>query len=203
MTRLKYKVFGIGVPKSGSNSLADALTHLGYNVLHFGREEFQEKSDKALRFRKNLELDRDALTGFERFTAFVDSPVWHSFKRLSIENPNAKFVLTYRDPAACALSWMRMQHYLHRSIQPADAPQNFSAARRRVEDHIDAVFDFFAHNTNKLLILDQADPSHVKWKQLAKFLELKTPHNKPFPHSFQHKGFVVKGKLNSGRLPCE
>lgn len=192
------KIFGVGVPKSGSNSLADALTVMGYSVIHFGREKFRRETDAVEEFSKNIAADKPAISGFKNFDAFVDSPVWFNYQRLATENENAKFILTYRDPAACAFSWVRMQHYLHRKILPDTAPQNFSEFKEMAEKHIDRVFEYFKHDTKRLLLLDHSDSDEVKWEHLAKFLNRPAP-KKVFPHSFPHTQFMKRKHANQGR----
>lgn len=189
MTKAKQKVFGIGVPKSGSNSLAKALQALDYKTVHFGNEQFGKQTDLPKKFLSNLENDRAALSGFGAYDAFLDSPIWWNFQRLARENKNAKFILTYRDPSACAFSWIRMNHYLKKSIFPKDSPQDYTSFFEMTKKHIDEVFNFFKHDTKRLLLLDQSDTDEKKWSHLCNFLEHDTPDQK-FPHAFSHNGFM-------------
>ena len=76
----KEIIFGIGLPRTGTTSLASALTRLGYVMLHDP---------------KNLDLD---FYDHKTYSGFTDTPIWWPdfFIQLEQKFPNAKFINTYR-----------------------------------------------------------------------------------------------------------
>lgn len=69
------KVFGIGLPRTATASLCEALKILGYNVRHYPKY----KSRVA------------------KFEAITDSPIPLYYKELDKEYPGSKFILTVRN----------------------------------------------------------------------------------------------------------
>ncbi|PSQ96731.1 MAG: hypothetical protein BRD55_05500 [Bacteroidetes bacterium SW_9_63_38] len=74
------KVFGIGLSKTGTTSLAHALDHLGYNALHWRRE------GKTLGWPEFLYAD-----------AATDAPCSSQFEALYHTFEKSKFIYTVRD----------------------------------------------------------------------------------------------------------
>jgi len=176
------KVFGIGLSKTGTTSLTDALDILGIDSAHW----------------------RNPLTGqllsdidFRLLGACADACVSHHFERLYFEYPNARFVLTTRPLAA----WIRSfrKHYRHQYMT-----SDFDALRQRLSEgencrygseaaaisaglywnHPDEAAAYAAHDRrvrqffadkpkNKLLILDVF--SGDGWPELCGFLEREAP----------------------------
>lgn len=68
------KVLGIGLSKTGTQSLAQALMILGFNTKHYP---------------KNMD-------DFERYDALVDIPVSCRYKELDRKYPGSKFIFTNR-----------------------------------------------------------------------------------------------------------
>jgi Sulfotransferase domain len=77
----KPKIFGIGLSKTGTTTLAAALTTLGLNTLHWTNPLTNELISEA-----DLHL----------FDAFTDLPFCTSFERYFHMFPNAKFIYTTR-----------------------------------------------------------------------------------------------------------
>jgi len=75
------KVFGIGLPRTGTASLCEALVILGYHARHYPKY-----ADRA-----------------KRFDALVDTPICNCFENLDKEYPGSKFILTMRNP----LKWLK------------------------------------------------------------------------------------------------
>ncbi|HMQ07304.1 MAG TPA: sulfotransferase [Saprospiraceae bacterium] len=75
------KIFGIGLSRTGTTSLTEALNILGYGAIHFKNPmTSQIINDMDYRF----------------FDAFTDSPVSYRFENLYSLFPNAKFIYTER-----------------------------------------------------------------------------------------------------------
>ena len=97
------KIICAGFPKTGTKSMANALSHLGYNVHDF-EEHLEYNLDNYLRF-----FDGDI--GEEVFTEMysdvdvvVDQPACTIWNILHQQFPEAKVILMERDSAE---SWFR------------------------------------------------------------------------------------------------
>lgn len=154
------KVFGIGLTKTGTMSLAKALDILGYRTKHYPW----------------------SLEEIDQHDASCDIPVACRYKELDIMYPNSKFILTHR-PVAEWLNttslkppdehkpplWkIEARLRVYRSIH-WDRQKWHDGYIRHYED----VMSYFGPNSERLLLLpvDLED----KWTPLCKFL------NKPIP----------------------
>lgn len=177
------KVFGIGLSRTGTKSLADALEKLGFRSKHF-------PSLKAL------------LWDAERYDALTDTTVALFYKRLDELYPDAKFVLTVRDETSWLDSverfwaWSRRyrQNRADKKALKSGTITNivlygsdvFNAdlyvyARHR---HHEDVRRYFANRPGKLLELDICGGEG--YEKLCPFLGLDVL-DKPFPHIHQGK----------------
>ncbi|MEH6551792.1 MAG: sulfotransferase [Pseudomonadales bacterium] len=172
---LTPKVFCIGFHKTGTSSLAAALSALGYRVAgHIGVLD----PDIA----KNVY----PMTKYfaERYDAFQDNPWPIIFKDLDKEYPDSKFVMSIRD----SNSWIESQvkHFgsevtpMREWIYGVGCPLgNESVYIRRLEQHNNEVMEYFAHRPKDLLVMDFSKGDG--WKELCTFLGHENP-NIPFPH---------------------
>lgn len=86
------KVFGIGLGKTGTLSLANALKLLGYRAGHYAEALL------ALQYRSGrLEPRFDAIAHWD---ALADIPIAATYKTLDQEFPDSKFILTVREQEA-------------------------------------------------------------------------------------------------------
>ncbi len=171
----KNKVFGIGLSKTVTKSLAKALEILGYKAMHYP----------------------DSLDWIDKYDAATDIPVASSYKELDKKYPNAKFILTVRD----LKSWFRSMD-THSVLHPFHAKSEISLAwrkktwgsvdfnearRKRVyKKHVREVKEYFKKRKNKLLIMDICGGDG--WEKLCPFL------NKPIPKRKFPKLNVTKNK---------
>ena len=180
-------LFGIGKPKSGSNSLCDALEVLGLSCYHTGRENKNNNRSLHNQLLTNAHQSEAPLKHINcDYDAFVDYPIHAIYRRLFEDNNESKFILTYRPPDDIALSWCRMMQHKPQPL-PERMPTNFAEFSQAARDHCADVIEFFLDKPGQLLILDARDSDDVKWQLLAKFVGKKPPKNKPFPHSFNHQ----------------
>ena len=189
---VKPYIFGIGKPKTGSNSLCDALQVLGLNCYHTGRAN--KHNDRALHnqlLTNNHQREAPLKHIDSKYHALVDYPIHAIFKELHEDNPDAKFVLTYRPPDDVALSWCRMMQHKKQPLAER-LPTNFEKFSNEVRRHCTEVFEYFMPYPGSLLVLDSRDADAVKWSLLAKFLNKQPPKDKPFPHSFNHENWEPK-----------
>jgi hypothetical protein len=165
------KIFGIGLSKSGTNSLTEALTILGYNIAHYPGPNFFE------------ELAGNKLDGC------TDLPTALRYQALDKKFPGSKFILTRRDRS----TWLQSvrDHFQRR---PASTLGEWGKQNRKetygslvldkcnfAETHHNHHNDIFAYfgDRKDLLILDLESDS--KWEDLCAFLGHDIP-SVPYPH---------------------
>ena len=81
------KIFGIGLSKTGTSSLARALEILGYRTKDYLGVEKYVRGDLN-------SIDRNIITEND---AFTDTPIPSFYKELDRQYPNSKFILTVRE----------------------------------------------------------------------------------------------------------
>ncbi len=179
----RAKVFCIGFNKTGTISLHNALTSLGYRSLHWGGPPVREKIEQALAEGRPLVDD------LGDYDAYSDILVLSTnFATLDEQYPGSKFILTTRDVE----SWLKSRrehvarnvarraageyegHFLH-----VDEP----AWRREWVTHHAKVRDYFAHRPADLLVMDIIGGDG--YEVLCPFLGHET-RSDPFP--WQHQG---------------
>lgn len=177
------KVFGIGLPKTGTNSLTAALDHLGFRpALHCPWS--------------HAEI---ALCG-----SATDLPVAYRFKCLAHVWPDAKFIYTTRNIAEWLVSSERhftvkwpvarerelVAEYaggwvLHEAMLGMFGTCEFNrnAWLEGYHRHDADVRAFFRDQPDRLLVIDVTRDSggFVKWRALCRFLGCPMPHIE-FPH---------------------
>lgn len=92
-------LFCIGLPKTGTSSIARALDILGYRCLHDS-----ERASKA--FAEAVLNGRPLLSDLSGYDAFSDYPFDVNFPILDRQYPGSKFILTIlraRKPTALAV----------------------------------------------------------------------------------------------------
>lgn len=166
-TKSSSKIFGIGLSKTGTNSLALALQTLGYSAIHYPANMMQVEA-------------HDAVT---------DVSVSASFEDLDRLFPGSKFILTVREEDDWHESARR--HYLKRRNHMNEFALSihhrlygtftydralFSEAYKR---HHTRVQSYFAGRPSDLLRINLCDGS-VTWNTLCDFLGKPVP-NVAFP----------------------
>ena len=169
------RVFGIGLSKTGTTSLANAMRVLGYSAAHF--------PEPALMLTGRF----DAVDGFD---AAFDTPVCAVFHHLDRIYPGSKFIHTVRAPSDWIGSIER-----HMALRGADADRGFTGVLRQLlyggpgfdrERLLEAqrawdahVRRYFEARPNDLLEMDIA--AGHGWDHLCPFLH-EPPPATPFPH---------------------
>lgn len=169
MTRRSPKVFGIGFHKTGTTSLARALTLLGYRVT----------GPNGVNDPKIAENVYDlAYREAERHDAVQDNPWPLLYKELDQWFPGSKFVLTVRPTD----EWIRSQvrHFktattpMRTWIYGVGCPEgNEKIYTERYERHYRDVLTYFRDRPDDLLILDIT--AGEGWEKLCPFLDLPIP----------------------------
>jgi len=95
---MPLQVIGAGWGRTGTESLKKALEILGYNKCYHMFELMKEGS--RLKYWEELDANRstDFEALFEGYSAAVDFPVASYYKELMEQYPEAKIILTVRDP---------------------------------------------------------------------------------------------------------
>lgn len=185
------KVFCVGLSKTATTSLTAALRLLGFDAVHW------HASKHAFRYmdgdRKARDDGDDGIvidwTLFERHDAFADTPIARIYPRLDARYPDARFILTLRDPRRWLMSFADQfaagnldpfSARLHRDLYGTDGfdPERCLNAFQR---HTDQVRAHFVDRPGRLLEMDIG--AGDGWNVLCRFLDLPEPQQ-PFPRRF-------------------
>ncbi len=191
INRLKsknIKIFGIGLSQTGTKSLTQALTMLGFNTIHCPDDEVTLKELMAGNYNFSI------LNDFDGITDITVAPFYAQLDKLF---PNSKFILTIRDKE----SWLRSleeQWSTKPVFDDSLSPNETNMQRRRMlrvaaygtyafnEERLSYVYDlhyknvieYFKERPESLLIINIY--SGEGWEKLCPFLN-QTVLDKPFP----------------------
>jgi hypothetical protein len=181
------KVFGLGLSKTGTSSLGDALNLLGIKTIHYphGRNTLAD-----------LRSGNYKLSILEEYQGVVDIPVAPYYAQLDKIYPDSKFILTVRDKHSWLSSiethWRSRSTRMNKNPQYKEFTQFISAcvygSLRYNKDrflyvydtHVRNVKDYFRSRPEDLLILDICGGDG--WEKLCSFLGLPIPEAR-FPHA--------------------
>jgi 3'-phosphoadenosine 5'-phosphosulfate (PAPS) 3'-phosphatase len=173
------KIFGIGLSKTGTTSLAQALTLLGFKTRDYPGLSHYAPGDLS-------SIDAALL---EAFDALTDTPIPSFYRELDARYPDAKFILTVRDKAG----WLKSckKQFTQKLAEKQSATHNqlfmdlygctvfdeekFAAGYDRF---VQSVQDHFGDRPGKLLTLDVI--AGDGWEKLCPFLNKPVPEA-PFP----------------------
>jgi len=182
LEKVPTRIFGIGMQKTGTTSLAAALRILGYETAHWESPQWARWVWMEMQtYGKSLTL--------ERWYAATDFPIAPLYKELDKGYPGSKFILTIRKEDDWLRSverhwdpkynkwrkdweWDCFSHRMHQEVYGRRSfdPTVFLARYRR---HNAEVIEYFKHRSDDLLVL------HIEegdiWNQLCWFL------GKPLP----------------------
>ncbi|WP_223426851.1 sulfotransferase family protein [Tateyamaria pelophila] len=186
------KVFGIGLSKTGTTSLADALRLLGYRVADYPTD---------LRTLEQLRTGDYRLDVLETHDALTDTPAALCFKQLDALYPGSRFVLTERADRARWLRsvrdhWAFTEEWNAYAVYQAQFYRFMNVAvygLEKFEEHrFETVYDrhaaevrtHFADRPEDLLVLDVT--AGQGWPELCGFLGRLVP-DAAYPHSNSRK----------------
>lgn len=173
------KIFGIGLSKTGTSSLNEALNILNYKACHF----------PSIRYIPHT-LVRIKRKYLREFNALTDISVIPFYKKLDKQYPGSKFIYTCRDKSSWLESCRKYPRYqlplhqvpfkiikLRQEIYGTVKfdEQKFSEAYDR---HEQDVKQYFKNREQDLLILDITKEN--SWEKLCNFLQKPIPDQK-FP----------------------
>jgi Sulfotransferase domain len=176
------KVFGIGLPRTGTTSLHHACRALGLKSVHFPSDKTTENELRKGNYRLSVLNTADVLG---------DIPVPAVFPQLDRAWPGAKFILTTRDIE----SWISSEAQasfnhdpprpgtvrdFYRAILYGVTDYNEERFRWVFEDHHRRVYSYFSGPRQRdLLVMDVTKGDG--WEKLCDFLGCDVPEI-PFPH---------------------
>lgn len=181
------KVFGIGLSKTGTSSLGQALNALGVASIHYPHDPITYEELASARYDLSI---------LKKYQSITDIPVAPFYPQLDAVYPGSKFILTVRDLepwlASVENHWAFMRDWARRDAHFRRFSEFITARvygtheyhRDRFVDvyhkHVEAVTDYFSGRPQDLLVLDicQGDG----WEQLCTFLDIAVPEH-PFPHA--------------------
>lgn len=199
------RVIGAGFGRTGTLSLKVALERLGFGPCYHMTEVFRHPAHGA----DWLAAAAGALTDWERifagYGATTDWPGCSFYAELMRAYPEAKVVLTVRDPNRwyeSVRSTIYRASHVADGAPPGPGPQVPEALvwqspfSGRFEDRAHAVGVFEGHNrevrervpADRLLVFDVAEG----WGPLCRFLGTEVPPGEPFPHVKLAQQFVAR-----------
>lgn len=173
----REKVFGIGLQRTGTRSLAEACARLGWKALH----------GDYTRFPGGLDLADGVYADYDMF---CDTPFYLLYEKLDRRFPGSRFILTERDPDGWIESVRRLYRYnrnfenyapsrLHHTVVYGTPVFDAAAMLPVYEEHNRRVKEYFAGRPGDLLVLDLT--AGDGWDKLCPFLDREIPGEK-FPH---------------------
>ena len=191
---MALKVIGAGLGRTGTMSLKFALQQIGFDPCYHMIEVFQHQghAEKWEAIARGGAPDWDDL--FAGFQATVDWPSCHYWRELAKAYPDAKIILTERDPKA----WFKsISNTILPGLNTPPNPDPRREAQRRMAhlivieqalgghlDHDHVIDAYLRHNEavkrevppERLLIYDAPQG----WQPLCDFLGVRVP-DAPFP----------------------
>jgi hypothetical protein len=160
------KVFNIGYLKTGTTTMAKALSILGYRSVQWLRTGKEPKEGWIDHIKKS------------NYDAFSDAPVGRGafYKKLDEEFPKSKFILTIRDKESFIISVI---NYFKGSPWEKKTIQDSKQIIREYEERNRQIIEYFKDRPNDFLVMNIINEDG--WDKLCNFLDKPIP-KKPFPH---------------------
>ena len=194
---MALKVVGAGFGRTGTLSLKNALEKLGFAPCYHMMEVFPRPDHVRMWHRLAFEnaIDWDLL--FRDFQATVDWPSARWWREIAAHYPEAKVLLSVRDPEAWYKSMIDTIYQPMKWPVPDSVPelvrlQNEMARKAILEETFDNRFEDKAHaigvfKRHTQEVRDSIDPARLLvfdvkegWAPLCRFLEVPIP-DEPFP----------------------
>jgi hypothetical protein len=184
------RVFGVGMQRTGTSSLCEALRILGHDSAHW------ESGEWARAVWQEMNMWGRSRT-LERFYAACDNPIPLVYRWLDEAYPNSKFVLTVRDEGDWVRSVERLwshetnprrwtwdsdgfSHRVHSMIygQPTFDRDAFL---ERYRQHNAEVMSYFRGRPRDLLVMDMTSHLRSRWPELCGLLGVDRIPDVPYP----------------------
>lgn len=185
------KVIVIGLQRTGTTSMGQALLDLGYDVVA-GNSKVENylslgQKDKVLEYA-------------DQFDAYQDLPWIFLYKELDKKYPNSKFILTKRDEQ----DWIKsmVNHFGHTDTKlkkwayGAGCPKNNEDLYLEVfRNHYKEVEAYFKGRENDILTVEVGKDQ--SWDRLCSFLNKPIPKKKfPFENKRREKQSFFEKTIN-------
>lgn len=199
------KLIGVGVHRTGTSSVQMALGYLGFNAYH-GRSLWWHL-DHAKEWMKLLRTEPSArrLRFLHAFDAIAgDWPAFCFWEKLCAHWPDAKVLLTVRDPEVWATSFERTiaQSTDEARMSTADNTRLARAALWEpgaIWEHTDRASLIAAYNRHNQMVQETIAPERLLvmdvkdgWGRLAEHVGMETP-DIPFPNLNPPERFLADG----------
>lgn len=209
---MTLQVIGLGLGRTGTFSMKFALEHLGFGPCHH-MEEVDANDPEVLALWSSLAAGKgDIRSAYAGFSAAVDWPTAAFAPELYAAYPDAKFLLTQRDPEVWYASFSRTIYPL--ILPGAEAPEEMQPFLEMVRalvrktgfalpstpDEIIAACKRHGERARALIPTDQLLVHEVGqgWEPLCRFLGVPVP-DRPYPRSNNHKEFWES--IETGKPP--
>jgi hypothetical protein len=201
---LALDVIGAGFGRTGTLSLKVALEQLGFGRCYHMMEVFAKPEDALVwsRAHRGEAIDWDAL--FEGYRSSVDWPACNLWREQLAQYPEARVLLSVRDPESWYQSVMKTIYAITVQNCESDEPQRQAAGRWAMDIIWDPIFDdrmddrahvmdvFERHNEaviatvpkDRLLVFEASQG----WEPLCRFLEVDVP-DEPYPRTNSSEEF--------------
>ena len=166
-----HKVFCVGTWKTGTTSIYQSLTILGYRTGRLLRGGNKPKCGWIEYIKKS------------NYDAFTDDPISFLYKELDGMYPNSKFILTIRDKE----SYIKSYYNYFEGTELEKKPEEKEKILKEYDKHNNEVKDYFKGRPDKLLTINVVGGDG--WEKLCNFLGKPIPET-PFPH--KNKGRYKK-----------
>ncbi|MEJ7577434.1 MAG: sulfotransferase family protein [Pyrinomonadaceae bacterium] len=204
---MEQKVFGLGLSKTGTSSLVEALNLLGIKSVHYPHDE---------RTYSELRSGNYRLSFLDEYQGAADIPVAPFYAQLDREFPGSKFILTTREQEAwlrsCEMHWRLMREW-RENFPRFNRFHEFIGAcvygtiefnRDRfayVYDlHARNVCDYFKDRGDDFLVMDIC--AGEGWDKLCAFLKCDTP-NESFPRANEWMHLLMRAAEDVARVVPE
>jgi hypothetical protein len=175
------RVFGIGLIKTGTSSLREALELLGYNAVHGGPLETMKLVQEAIDAGEPMLSRLDP-----SYNAFADVfGITYYFYLADVQYPGSRFILTVRDLDEW-LDSRRRHTERNRKLRAAGRYRgdllevDLEAWEAEYRRHEAIVRSYFADRPDDLLVYDLT--AGEGWEPLCRFLGHPVP-DAPFPRA--------------------
>lgn len=198
------KVFGLGLSKTGTSSLTDALNILGIKSVHYPHDD--RTFDELRGGNYNLSI-------LEQYQGIVDIPVAPFYAQLDGLYPKSKFILTTREKnawlASCDTHWRLMIEWrdnfpqfkrFHEFISAcvygtlSFNPNRFAYV---YDTHVKNVYDYFENRPDDFLVIDIC--AGEAWEKLCPFLGMEIP-DCPFPHANEWMHLLMQASKEAAEI---
>ncbi len=212
---MTIKVIGAGFGRNGTLSLKQALETLGFNRCYHMMVLDQSKDEDLawLALHRGESVDLDRL--FDGYQASVDWPSCNFWREQMAWYPDAKVILSERDPQAWYRSIMNTIYPGSLAMRESDDPMMQRRSQMVFELVWDGLFDgrmddadhvigvYLAHNqrvkdevpADRLLVFE----SSQGWEPLCAFLDVPVP-DEPYPRTNSTEDFSKLMAANRARL---